>query len=522
MPSGPKGPFNSARIWAAGLKPSPSKGHLELRSLDQLGISLPLRIRITAWYFAVLTTGFSVFGVIAFYAMRGSILETVDENLRDQVQGIRELIERESGKAELAGDLERDEEIRAGSDLLQVSDPAGNWIYRSRTMAHYGPASALANLWGSEEWNRPRGHGRHGRGGASGRWGWATTEEPNGVPLRVLTLPVEAGGKTYIVQLAYPLDDFNEALDRFRRVLFLSSPFLLLLASAGGYWLSRRALGPVDQITLEARSISAQSLSSRLPVPRTGDELERLSETLNGMLERLEQAFRRITQFTADASHELRTPVALMRTRAEITLRRSRSEEEYRETLRQILEDLQRTSVLIENLMLLARADSGAQALARVRINLAESIQEACLEGRALAETKEISLEVKLPEVPVWVDGDANSLERLFLILLDNAVKYTPPQGRITLSLYSNNGSAVTEVRDSGTGIAAEDLPHIFERFFRADPARSRQTGGAGLGLAIGKWIADAHGGTIAAQSRPGDGSVFQVIIPLAGEGGSQ
>jgi heavy metal sensor kinase len=455
--------------------------------------NLPLRLRITAWYFAVLATGFSLFGFIAFFAMRSSILETVDEDLADQVHGIRELIVRESGKTELERDLRAIEQIRAGSDLLQVSDPAGNWIYRSSTMAHYGPAAP-------------------GAAGSS-----ITTQQPNGVPLRVLTLPVEAGGKTYIVQLAYPLDDFYEALDRFRRILLLSSPLLLLLASAGGYWLSRRALAPVDQVTREARSISAQNLSSRLVVPRTGDELQRLSETLNGMLERLEQAFRRITQFTADASHELRTPVALMRTRAEITLRKARSEEEYRETLQQILQDLQRTSSLIENLMLLARADSGAEALERARINMVETVEQACLAGRALADAKQIRLHVELPESPVWIDGDASSLRRLFLILLDNAVKFTPPQGRIAVSLTSSDGCAVAEVRDTGIGIAAEDLPHIFERFFRADRARSRETGGAGLGLSIGKWIAEAHGGTISAASKPGEGSVFQVRIPLAG-----
>jgi heavy metal sensor kinase len=320
------------------------------------------------------------------------------------------------------------------------------------------------------------------------------------------------------VQLAYPLDDFYEALARFRRVLFLSSPLLLLLASAGGYWLSRRALAPVDQIIREARSIGAQNLSSRLVVPHTRDELQRLSETLNGMLARLEQAFRRITQFTADASHELRTPVALMRTRAEITLRRPRSEEEYRETVRQILEELQKTSSLIENLMLLARADSGAEALPRARINIVESVGEACFEGRALAETKQISFLEELPQSPLWIEGDANSLRRLFLILLDNAVKFTPPQGRITVSLRSGDGCALAEVRDTGIGIAADDLPHIFERFFRADRARSRETGGAGLGLSIGQWIAEAHGGSISALSRPGEGSVFQVRIPLAGE----
>ena len=458
--------------------------------------SLPLRLRITAWYFAVLATGFALFGVIAYYAMRGSILETVDENLQDQVQGVRELIERESREAELAHALREIEEIRAGSDLLQVSDPAGNWIYRSRTMAQFGPAAP-------------------GIAGAS-----ITTQQPDGVPLRVLTIPVHAAHRTYIVQVAYPLDDFHEALDRFRRVLFLCSPLLLLLASAGGYWLSRRALRPVDQVTREARSISAQNLSSRLAVPHTRDELQRLSETLNGMLERLEQAFRRITQFTADASHELRTPVALMRARAEIALRRPRSDEEYRETLQQILEDLQKTSLLIENLMLLARADSGAEALERTRVNMGDNVGEACLEGRSLAEPKQISLLTELPQSPLWIEAESNSLRRLFLILLDNAVKFTPPQGRITVSLTSSDGFAVAEVRDTGIGIAADDLPHIFERFFRADRARSRHTGGAGLGLSIGQWIVQAHGGTISASSKLGEGSVFRVRIPLARETG--
>ena len=444
--------------------------------------SLPLRIRITAWYFTVLATGFALFGVIAYYVMRGSILETVDETMQDQAQGVRELIEQKSGNIELEHALREIEQIREGSDLLQVSDSGGNWIYRSRTMTQFGPptvSEAKTSI---------------------------TNQRPHGVPLRVLTLPVQAGGKTYIVQLAYPLDDFDEALERFRRVLFLSSPLLLLLASAGGHWLSRRALAPVDQVTREAMSISAQNLSSRLVVPATGDELQRLSETLNGMLERLEQAFKRITQFTADASHELRTPVALMRTRAEIALRRPRSEEEYRESLGQILEDLRRTSSLIENLMLLARADSGAGTLQRARINMVESVGEACLEGRTLAEAKQISFYEELPRSPVWIDGDPNSLRRLLLILFDNAVKYTPAQGRITFSLSLSDGCAVAEVRDTGLGIAADDLSHIFERFFRADRARSRETGGAGLGLSIGKWIAEAHGGNNSSLKQAGRG----------------
>lgn len=314
--------------------------------------ALPLRVRLTAWYFAVLAASFSVFGVIAFLAMRSSIYDTVDEGLRNQAEGVRELIRQTwpSGRESLVDELRELEQIRVGGDLLQVSDQAGNWIYRSESTSRYGlavPKEARTSI---------------------------ATQELKGSPWRVLMVPVRVADRTYMVQIAAPLDDFYEALDRFRWVLFLSSPFLLLLASAGGYWLSRRALAPVDQITMEARSISAQKLSSRLVVPHTRDELQRLTETLNGMLEGLEKAFKRVTQFTADASHELRTPVALMRTRAELALRRPRSEDEYREALAQILKELERASSLIENLMLLARADSGTEALQRAHVNLVDSL----------------------------------------------------------------------------------------------------------------------------------------------------
>jgi heavy metal sensor kinase len=455
--------------------------------------ALPLRIRLTAWYFAVLAISFSIFGVIAFLVMRSSIYATVDEGLRNQAEGVRQLIQQTSqrGRESLVDELRELEEVHAGGDLLQVSDLAGAWIYRSESTTRYGlavPKEARTSI---------------------------ATQELREGPWRVLTVPVRVADRTYIVQIAAPLDDFYEALDRFRWVLLLSSPFLLLLASAGGYWLSGRALAPVDQITREARSISAHSLSSRLIVPHTRDELQRLSETLNGMLERLEEAFKRITQFTADASHELRTPVALMRTRAELALRRPRPEDEYREALAQILRDLVRTSSLIENLMLLARADSGTERLQRARINLVDSLGEACLEGRALAEAKQISFHEQFPESPLWIEGDSQSLRRLFLILLDNAVKYTPPQGRITVSLSAGDGYALTEIRDTGFGIAAEDLPHIFERFYRSDRARSRESGGIGLGLSIGRWIAEAHGGAIEVQSAPGEGSVFRVRFPF-------
>jgi heavy metal sensor kinase len=312
------------------------------------------------------------------------------------------------------------------------------------------------------------------------------------------------------------MDDFNEALDHFRGVLLLLIPMLLLLASAGGYWMSRRALAPVVQITQTAERIGSRDLSSRLAVPQSHDELQHLSETLNGMLERLEAAFRRITQFTADASHELRTPVALMRTTAELSLRKPRAEADYRGALTQILRELETTSALIENLMLLARADSGVEALHFASVDLSETLREVCRQGRVLAQGKQIRFQEEIANSPVIVEGDTQALQRLFLILFDNAVKYTPAGGSVTVSLTDANRFAVAEIRDTGIGISQAELPHIFERFYRADRARSREMGGVGLGLSIGRWIAEAHGGTIEAESTPSQGSVFRVRLPIS------
>jgi signal transduction histidine kinase len=237
------------------------------------------------------------------------------------------------------------------------------------------------------------------------------------------------------------------------------------------------------------------------------------------MFARLERAFKRVTQFTADASHELRTPIALMRTRTEVALRKQRSEAEYRETILRINQELERTSALIENLMTLARADAGSEALQVAPTNLNELLLEISETARLLAEGKSIQYDQRLPKTPLCVTGNAPSLRRLFLILIDNAVKYTPHDGRISVVLETSDGAAVTEIRDTGVGISPEDLPHIFERFYRADESRSRESGGTGLGLSIAQWIAEAHRGKISVVSKVGAGSVFRVQIPLSEEG---
>ena len=234
---------------------------------------------------------------------------------------------------------------------------------------------------------------------------------------------------------------------------------------------------------------------------------------------RLESAFKRVTQFTADASHELRTPVALMRARTEVALRKQRSEAEYRETVLRIHQELERTSSLIENLMTLARADSGSEPLQVAATNLNELLLEISEPARLLAEGKSIQYDQQLSETALLVNGNAPSLRRLFLILIDNAVKYTPREGRISVVLDLSDGAAVTEIRDTGVGISPADLPHIFERFYRADESRSRESGGTGLGLSIAQWIAEAHRGNISVVSKVGEGSVFRVQIPLSEDG---
>jgi signal transduction histidine kinase len=314
------------------------------------------------------------------------------------------------------------------------------------------------------------------------------------------------------VQVAAPMHEFMEALQRFRNLLLFALPALLLVATVGGYWISRRALRPVDEMTAAAQSISIRNLSGRVSVPQTGDELQRLSETLNEMLERLNDSVERMSQFTADASHELRAPVSVVRTTAELAIRTGRDEQGYREDMTHILDEAKRMGRLIDSLLMLARADARDDQLERRSVDLRQ-----CITGAAKKTGGEF--EFDLPAEPVTVNGDEGALERVFFILLDNAVKYTPGHEVARVSVREEAGSIAASVKDHGIGIPAVDHARIFNRFWRADKVRSRGIGGAGLGLAIAKWLVERHGGSIALQSAPGAGSTFTVRLPKSGNG---
>ena len=454
---------------------------------------ISIRLKLTAWYVAVLLASLCLFAITAFVVMRKGIEKSVDENLEGQAAGVEEVIERvlQAEPAQLPDELREHQALREQADFLQVCDQNGRWIYRSRLMTHYDvPLPVKAS-------------------------GSAYDVLSVDLPMRVLVREMSAGSAKYRIQVAAPMDDFYDAMDRFKWMVLLLCPLVLVLASGGGYWLSGRALKPVDRITRAAQDINSHNLARRLEVPESGDELQRLSETLNSMLGRLEYSFNRITQFTADASHELRTPLAVMRTTTEVSLRTSRSVVDYRAAQEEILAELEKTSSLVEKLMLLARADAGVESLQRSPVNVAECLRDACKDGQVLAEVKQLKFAEHIEDQKLFIAGDPQALHRLFLILIDNAVKYTPAGGSLAVTLTQSNGSAIAEFRDTGIGVSAEDLPHIFDRFYRADKARSREFGGVGLGLSIARWVAEVHRGSIEVQSTPGAGSVFRIRLPL-------
>lgn len=306
--------------------------------------------------------------------------------------------------------------------------------------------------------------------------------------------------------------DIDDALRRLRRILMLAIPFTLVIAGAGGVFLARRALKPVDQIGKTALEIEETDLSRRIPVT-TKDELGRLSSTLNQMIDRLERAFNRQQQFTGDASHELRTPLSVIEAESTLALQRDRSDKEYRQSLETIAQEAKHMAVIIDQLLALARADSGKAKPVFTEVNLGQVIDEVVSDIDVLCREKGLDLSVG-EVVDLKVSGDAGMLRQLFVNLLSNAIRYTEIGGKVSVSMRGEGRTAVVDITDTGIGIPQEEIPHVFERFYRVDKARSRAEGGSGLGLAICKHIAEAHGGTIEVQSQVGKSSTFSVQLP--------
>jgi heavy metal sensor kinase len=456
-----------------------------------------IEFRLAVWYFVVFAGGLAAFSVLAFFAMRASLYHATDDELRDRVRGVESFMDRQISALslpEIRDEFREHSVLGPGGDLFQVCDAGGQWLYRSVPLESAGiPIRTPSKLV------RPE-------------FADITIDKHL---LRFYSQAITVNGKAYTVQVAALMNEGLEALGRFRALLVLASPLLLLAASVGGYWLSIRALTPFDRISNAARRIGIENLTDRLEVPETGDQLQRLSLTLNEMFASLESSVRRIRQFTADASHELRAPITLIRTTAEVAVQKNRSAEEYREALDEILGESERTSQVLDSLMLLARADSGREALELLPSDLSAIIREAAEQGEKLAKNRGIDFSTEIVEGPVPVNADKDALRRALLVLMDNAAKYTPSGGAVHVRLTMQNGHGVASVEDTGIGIDPQDHERVFDRFWRADKARSREGGGAGLGLSIAKWIVEAHRGSIQLRSEVGRGSSFRILLPL-------
>jgi two-component system, OmpR family, heavy metal sensor histidine kinase CusS len=461
---------------------------------------LSIRWRLTLWYGLVLAIVLIVFGGAVYVAMRHALLVRTDAALGGELDEISEDVQAAKDWTRLYEQLKR-RFARHEIYEFQVSRVNGEPFFQSdrlrpRRFSVPPVPSSLKHLdfetvrLGTDNISLDSlGHVRLTSGLVSG---------PDG--------PV-------VVQAATSIASIDQELAELLTILLLSGPLALVCALGGGYMLARKALAPVDRMVQTADQITATRLDQRIDVTQTNDELGRLARTLNGMIARLERSFEEVRRFTADAAHELRTPIAVLRNEAEVALRKPREPAQYRGVLEDQLEELERLSRLVERLLFLCREDAGLMPMSRELVRLDEVVKNVADQMRVVAEEKAVRLEAD-PVVPCHVKGDEDQLHRLLFNLLDNAIKFTPAAGTVTVETACVDGNLSIVVKDSGIGIPPEHLPHVFKRFYRVDPARGGEVSGAGLGLAIARSIALAHGGSIEMESTVCQGTRVRLTLP--------
>jgi len=462
--------------------------------------TVPIRVRLTAWYMLLVALTLAAFGGFVYLNLARGLYAEVDAGLRTLAQEAARGIDSENGVLRFqntdTGHLVVSATLpvlRRWEDnvIMRLLDEAGNTVDGVGEHAQLPP---------------PR--DRDLRAGFS-------TVRVAGEPWRVYTIRIDLppNRSPYLLQVARPLSAVDETLERVAGVLMLGIPLVLFVAALGGIFISGRALGPIAHVTRLAKEIGADDLSRRLNLTLPDDEVGRLASTFDNMLSRLEAAFEREKQFTQDAAHELRTPLTVMKGTIDVALSRPRDAAECRSALVEVGAQVDRLIHLAEGLLFLARAERRDSKLNVESLDLAILVAGLVDELRPVAEAKGVSISYDGP-ASLPLKGDQDRLIRLFLNLLDNAVKYTPAGGNVT-AVVSRRGCGVeVAVMDTGSGIPPEHLPHIFERFYRVDKARSRSEGGVGLGLAIAEHIAELHGGSIRVASELGKGTIFTVSLP--------
>jgi len=463
---------------------------------------MSIRWRLTLWYGLVLATVLVIVGGAVYVGMRHELLARTDVALGGELDEISEDIQAAKDWTRLSEQLQR-RFARHEVYEFQVSRLSGEVVFRSdRLKPRRFPVPAVPASFRHLDFESVTLGAAHISLGSLGH-------------LRLISGLVSGPDGPMVVQAATSLASIDEELAELLTVLLLSGPLALVCALIGGYMLARKALAPVDRMVQTANEITATQLDRRIDVSKTDDELGRLARTLNGMIARLERSFEEVRRFTADAAHELRTPITVLRTEAEVTLRMPREPEHYRRVLEDQLEELERLSRLAERLLFLCREDAGLVPMSHELVRLETVAEDVVEHMQVVAEERGVRLKADRV-TPCHVKGDEDQLRRLLFNLLDNAIKFTPSTGSVEIETACVDGKVRIAISDSGIGIPPEHLPHVFERFYRVDPARGREVGGTGLGLAIARSIADAHEGSIEIQTAVGQGTQVILTLPAA------
>jgi two-component system, OmpR family, heavy metal sensor histidine kinase CusS len=455
---------------------------------------LTIRWRLTLWYGIVLTATLVVFSVAVNVLMRHHLLALTDAGLAEELVELKDEIGRAKSMTRLSEELRLRFGKHSGYEFL-ITDAAGRIVFQSDQF----PAGA----WRPE--TIP---------GSSSRLIYENRNLDGMGYSRVVSRAVSGPAGAVVIRAAISLAPNEQAMRELVAVLLSIGPLALTGTLGGGYWLARKALAPVDRMAATAAEITSSRLDRRLATPDSHDELGRLATTFNDMIARLQRSFEEVRRFTADAAHELRTPLALMRTEAEVALRSPRSPEQDSRVLENLLEEIDRLTRLIAQLLFLCREDAGVATGDRQPVRLDEVIREVADHVQVAALEKGLCLKLDDP-ASCRVLGDADRLRQLVFNLLDNAIKYTPAGGTITVRGESPNGYAKLIVADTGVGIPPDHLPHVFDRFYRVDPSRSDETEGAGLGLSICRSIAEAHGGGVQIESATTLGTRVTLVLPV-------
>ena len=450
-----------------------------------------LRARLTVWYLAFFSLLLLLFSVVLHHLVERALERRLDESLTVEANTASALLADEFH--EMNGDA-----AVAASEVLADLRLSGTTVAFLDGPRVLGASTTMASR---ELLDFVR--------GAAGAPGIVRQPEAHAA-----VVGQRLGGREYVTIAVEPLDEIAADLALLRRVMMLTLPLAIALAGIGGYWLTRRNLAPLASMAAQAHRITHSSLETRLDAgPAAAEELSTLSASFNELLARLAQSFENMRRFVGDASHELRTPISIIRGEADVALAQERGAAEYKQALALVLDESRRISRLLDDLLNLARADAGRVKLRAEEFYLNELLAECCRSAQPAAGARGVTLACA-PEGDLAFRGDEELLRRMVMNLIDNAIRYTPAGGRVTASLASRGADVAIRITDTGAGIAPDVIPHLFERFYRGDKARSRQDGGFGLGLAIVKWIAESHHGAVEVASAPGAGSAFTVTLP--------